>query len=55
MYTSGNIQIQISAILADQGREKIVSKVKVTRWYTIVSNEVTDVSNKEQLTIVRAF
>ena len=30
-------------------------KVKAARWYTIVSDEVTDVSNKEQLTIVLRY
>ena len=55
MYTSGNIQKHIINVLADQVREKIVRKVKAARWYTTVSNEVTDVSNKEQLIIVLRY
>ena len=54
-YTSGNIQNQIIDVLADQVREKIVRKVKAARWYMIVSDEVTDVSSKEQLTIVLRY
>ena len=52
MYTSGNIQTQIIDVLADQVREKLMRKVKAARWYMIVSDEVTDVSNKEQVTSV---
>ena len=52
MYTSGNIQNQIINVLADQAREKIVRKVKAAIWYTIISDEVTDVSNKDSCAAV---
>ncbi len=33
-------------------RHQIVSNVKAAKWLTIIADEVTDVSNKEQLSIV---
>ena len=55
IYTSGNTQNQIIDVLADQVRYKIVGKVKAAIWYTVISDEVTDVSNKEQLTVVLRY
>ena len=54
-YTSSVIQNQIVDILADQIRHTILDKVKRAIWYTIISDEVTDVSNKEQLSLVLRY
>lgn len=51
MYTSSTIQNQIIDILADQVRQKIVDNVKRARWYSVIADEVTDVSNKGQLSL----
>ena len=54
-YTSSVIQNQLVDILADQIRHKILDKVKRAIWYTIISDKVTDVSNKEQLSLVLRY
>ena len=51
-YTSSNIQNQVIDIFADQIRQNIISRVKKVRWYSVVADEVTDISNKEQLSLV---
>ena len=50
-YTSSIIQNQIIDILADQVRQTIVDNVKRAKWYSVIADEVTDVSNKEQLSL----
>ena len=32
-----------------------MTRVKAARWYTVISDEVTDVSNTEQLTLVLRY
>lgn len=54
-YTSNTIQNQIIDVLADQVRQKIVQNVQAAKWYTVIADEVTDVSNKEQLSIVLRY
>ena len=51
-YTSKTIQNQMIDILADQVRQKIVGNIEAAKWYTVVADEVTDVLNKEQLSLV---
>ena len=51
-YTSSNIQNQVIDIFADQIRQNIISRVKKVGWYSVVADEVTDISNKEQLSLV---
>ena len=36
-------------------RQKILVKVKKIQWFIIISDEVTDISNKEQLSIVLRY
>ena len=48
-YTSNTIQNQIITVLANQVTTYIIDKVKVARWFTVIADEVADVSNKEQL------
>ena len=54
-YTSSNIQNQLIDILGGHIREKILNKVKAAQWFTVISDEVTDLSNKEQLSIVLRY
>lgn len=42
-------------ILADQVRQKIVGNIEAAKWYTVIADEVTDVSNKEQLSLVLRY
>ena len=51
-YTSNTIQNQIIAVLADQVITCIIGKVKAAKWFTVIADEVTDISNREQLSIV---
>ena len=39
-------------ILAHQIRKEIITKIEAAKWYTVIADEVTDVSNKEQLSLV---
>ena len=55
MYTSSNIQNQIIKVLSDQVKQKIISKVIAATWFTVIADEVTDVSNKEQLSLVLRY
>ena len=48
-------QNQVIKILSDQIRQKIIARVKQVGWYTVATDEVADVSNKEQLSIVVRF
>ena len=54
-YTSNTVQNQIIDVLADQIKQQIVQKVKAAKWYTVIADEVTDASNKEQLSIVLRY
>ena len=54
-YTSPDVQNQIINILGDQIRDKILSKVRSSPCYTLIADEVTDCSNKEQLCIVLRY
>ena len=54
-YTSSIIQDKIIDILADQIRQKIIRKVQGAKWFSVVANKVTDISNKEQLSLVLRY
>ena len=54
-YTSNTIQNQIISILAAQVIQSIISRVKEAKWFSVIADEVTDVSNKEQLSIVLRY
>ena len=41
--------------LSCQVRSKIVGNIKAAKWYKVISDEVTDVSNKEQLSMVLKY
>ena len=51
-YTSPDTQNQLISILGDHIRDTILGKVGSSLCYTVIADEVTDCSNKEQLSIV---
>ena len=51
-YTSADIQNQIISIVGDHIHGQIVDMVKTSPVYSIIADEVTDASNKEQLSLV---
>ena len=51
-YTSPNIQNQLIGILGDHICNAILRKVRSSLCYTLIADEVTDCSNKEQLGIL---
>ena len=50
-YTSSVIQNQIIDVVSNQVRDKIIRKVKAAKWFSVIADEVTDVSNKEILSL----
>ena len=54
-YTSANIQNQVIQVLGDHIRDKILHRVRKARCFTLIADEVTDRSNKEQLCIVLRY
>ena len=54
-YMSADIQNQLLSIIGDHIQGQILSKVAEAVYFTIVADEVTDVSNKEQLSIVLRY
>ena len=54
-YISKTIQNQMINILADQIHSKIVENIKAAKWYTVIADKVTDMSNKEQLSLVLRY
>ena len=42
-------------VLADQVRTTIIRKIHQAKWFSVIADEVTDVSNKEQLSLVVRF
>ena len=54
-YTSPVIQNQIIDVLEDRIRSEIIRRVQKGKWFTMIADEVTDVSNKEQLSLVLRY
>ena len=50
-YTSKTIQNQLISVIGDHIRSEIVSEIKKAKFYSIMADEVTDISNKEQLSV----
>ncbi|XP_011408152.1 PREDICTED: 52 kDa repressor of the inhibitor of the protein kinase-like, partial [Amphimedon queenslandica] len=42
-------------ILADQVRSNVICNVQAAKWFTVIADEVTDVSNKEIISIVLRY
>ena len=54
-YTFYRIQNEILDILGNIITQKILTNIKMASYYTIIADEVTDCSNKEQLAIVLRY
>ena len=54
-YTSKTIQNQLIDIVAQQIRMEILSEVKQAKYYSVIADEVCDVSNKEQFSICLCY
>ena len=54
-YTSNTVQNQIITMLVKWVTSHIISKVKAAKWFTVIADEVADVSNQEQLSIVLRY
>ena len=54
-YTSSRIQNQILDILGSSIVRVIVQRVRDATFYTVIADEVTDCSNKEQLSLVLRY
>lgn len=55
LYTSSTIQNQIMAIICSELQQKIFEKVQKAKWFTLIADEVTDVSNKKLLSIALRY
>ena len=54
-YISNTVQNQIIHVLSNQVKQTIIQRVQAAKWYTVIADEVTDASNKEQLSIVLRY
>ena len=55
MYSSKTIQNQLIEVIGDQVRSRIIDSVQASRYFSILCDEVTDVSGMEQLSLVLRF
>ncbi len=51
-YTSKTIQNELLKVVGDRIQNDILEEVKCANFYSIIADEVTDVSNKEELSFV---
>lgn len=54
-YTSKTVQNELIDILSDQIRTRILDEVRSAKYYSILADEVTDVSRLEQVALVVRF
>ena len=54
-YTSADVQNQLLAIIGDHIQGQILSRVAKAVFFTFIADKVTDISNKEQLSIVLRY
>lgn len=54
-YTSPDVQNQVIAVLGDHIQSKILTNIRRAKFFSIVADEVTDCSNKEQLSLVLRY
>ncbi len=50
-YTSKTIQNQLVDIVGSHIRSKIINEIQKAKYYSVIADETTDISNKEQLSI----
>ena len=55
VYTSPRIQNEIAAVLGDSIRKTILGRVKTAKFFSVIADEVTDISNKEQMSLVLRY
>ena len=55
MYTSPDMQNQIINIIGDCIQQTILHQVQQAQFFTIIADEITDTSNKEQLSVVLRY
>ena len=55
LYTSKTIQNSLIEVVRQCMLKDIISEVKKARYYTIIADEVTDLSNKEQLSLALRY
>ena len=54
-YTSKTTQNELIECIGDHIRDSIIHEIKQAKYYSILSDEVVDVSSKEQVSIVLRF
>ena len=50
-YTSKTIQNEMTEVVGDHIRELILSDIKQARFFSLLADEVTDISNQEQVSV----
>ena len=55
MYTSKTIQNSLIEVVRQRILRDIISEVNRAKYYTIIADEVTDLSNKEQLSLALRY
>ena len=55
VYTSKTIQNNLIDVISTRILTEIVAEVKKAKYYTIIADEVTDLANKEQLSLVLRY
>ncbi|SMN02068.1 hypothetical protein SPONN_425 [uncultured Candidatus Thioglobus sp.] len=55
LYTSKTTQNQLIECIGGHIRDKILYEVREAKWFSVLCDEVSDVSSKEQLSIVLRF
>ena len=50
-YTSKTIQNEMPEVVGDHIRELILSDIKQARFFSLLADEVTDISNQEQVSV----
>ena len=54
-YTSGKIQNELIQIIGNHICDQIIHQVKQSPYFAVIADEVTDCSNKEQLSLVLRY
>ena len=54
-YTSKTTQNDLIQAIGDHLRDKLLLEIKAAKWYSVLCDEVTDISDKEQVSLVLRF
>ena len=55
LYTSKTIQNELIKVIGSRIQSDIISEVKEAMFYSIIADEVTDIANREQLSLVLRY